>query len=437
MKAPYLGLSSSRTRNLTVGLESFTPNTSGPVPGDDLETPLYTGRYFLIFEKDTKDFSAAASMLNTTLNTKVASSSDFQNDTFSEEKIADADAFIYEELGVALVSAEQHQVQAIQQQVAGGIARIEPEMVVYAIPFEATEALPQGIAAFVAAAAPSATWGISATGSDLTTFTGQNVRVAILDTGLDLTHPDFAGRVTAAGQSSFVPGIASVQDLHGHGTHCTGIACGNSDPTGVRYGVAGKSDIYIGKVLDNTGRGAQSWILNGISWAAANQCKVISMSLGSRVFPGLAFVTAYERAIASAVAKGSLVVVAAGNDSSRSTGVINPVGSPGNCPSAIAVTAVDIGLKIADFANGSINPGQDVFIGGPGVNVLSSWPMPTRYRSISGTSMATPFVAGVSALICEMNPGFTPAQVKGELSKLAQSLPLPLSDIGCGLVKAP
>src|SRR5690606_34612384 len=199
--------------------------------------------------------------------------------------------------------------------------------------------------------------------------------------------------------------------VHGHGTHCIGSACGSVDVNGQRYGVAPESLIYAGKVLSNEGSGAQSWILNGITWAANNGCKVISMSLGSQVFPGQSYDLAYERAAQFAVSKGAALVAAAGNESRRSWNQFNPVGSPADCPSILSVAALDSELAVADFSNRAINPTGLVDISGPGVQIYSSWPMPMRYRTISGTSMATPHVAGITALLWEQNPEASPEQI--------------------------
>jgi subtilisin family serine protease len=435
MKAPFLGQAiSNRAKSISENYKE----TASPVPGDDLENPIYTGRYFIVPENDETSLREAVNSFSQAMGMSVASSSDFNTESFNEEHIADADIYLYEKLGVALVSVDQAQVQMMTTVLSDQPVRIEPELVMYAIPFESSSFIDgTTVASPVSVALTQCTWGIHATGSDVSLFTGKNVKVAILDTGLDLNHPDFAGRVPAANQHSLVPRITSVQDVHGHGTHCTGTACGRKDDVGTRYGVAGDSEIYIGKVLDNSGRGAQAWIMDGIDWAVSQNCKVISLSLGSRVFPGISFDSAYERTAAHAVANGALIVAAAGNDSRR-PGRIEPVGSPANCPSVLAVAAIDSSLNIASFSNSSLNPGQEVYIAGPGVDIHSSWPMPTRYKTISGTSMATPHLAGIAALIWEQNPSFTPSQVKTELRNLAKSLaPLLPTDIGCGLGTAP
>lgn len=249
---------------------------------------------------------------------------------------------------------------------------------------------------------PQATWGLQATRAINSQRDGRGMRVAVLDTRMDLKHPDFAGRRIVS--RSFIAG-QTVQDGHGHGTHCIGTACGSKSNTGRRYGVAPACDIYAGKVLSNAGSGGDAGILAGIEWAIANKCQVISMSIRRVV---CATTVAYEQVGQRALANGRLVVVAAGQYSC--------VNRPANSVSMMAVAALDSNLTIANFCCRSSNiAGGAVDIAGPGVNVYSSWPMATRYRSISGTSMATPHVAGVTALFAQAT-GLRGAPLLGKCS---------------------
>lgn len=386
------------------------------------ENPRYTGRYFLILDKNGKEIMEAIRLLEKRWGLSVATTADFISSPPDENKLRDADALMFNDLGIALVGVEEE--KALQIKLSGTGFLVVPEKVVY-IPEEIPTSDDNH---------DDATWGIRLTETLQSPYTGAGVKVAVLDTGFDIHHPDFEGReITAV---SFVPDEA-INDLHGHGTHCTGIACGPSTPQGKRYGVATQAHIYVGKVLGNQGSGAQSWILNGMEWAAKNGCKVISMSLGSPVLEGESYDIAYERAARFALSKGTLVVAAAGNESQRSKNRFNPVASPADCPSILAVAAIDSELQIGDFSNRAINPGGLVDICAPGVSVYSSWPMPTRYRTISGTSMATPHVAGISALLFEKYPDATPEMIESELRKNARTLPLPTEDVGEGLVIAP
>lgn len=134
---------------------------------------------------------------------------------------------------------------------------------------------------------------------------------------------------------------------------------------------------------------------------------------------------------------GTLIIAAAGNDSDRESGHISSVGHPANCPSIMAVGAVDIQEKVANFSCGTVGEVGQVDVAAPGVDVYSSWPMPTRYRRISGTSMATPHVAGVAALIAGEDPQARPQDIWARLVQTARRLSQLSTDVGAGMVQAP
>jgi subtilisin family serine protease len=251
----------------------------------------------------------------------------------------------------------------------------------------------------------------------------------VLDTGFDLNHPDFAGRAVTT--RSFVAG-ETVQDAHGHGTHCIGTSSGSSSANR-RYGVAGEVEIFAGKVLGDQGSGSDTGILAGINWALANDCAIISMSLGADV-PEVSQL--YETVGTRALDRGTLIVAAAGNNAGRPG---NPgfVGVPANSTSIMAIAAVDPANAPAFFSARSLNPdGGRIDLAGPGVDVFSSWPMRKRYNTISGTSMATPHVAGIAALWLEAS-GMTGRQLWTMLVQNAKPLDIPTVDVGAGLAQAP
>lgn len=286
---------------------------------------------------------------------------------------------------------------------------------------------------------PERTWGVAAVGATEARFTGRGIRVAILDTGFQLSHPDFQGRVVVA--RNFVSGgeVDDVDDVQGHGTHCIGTAAGPADQGNrPRYGVAVEAEIYVGKVLNDRGQGTEFDILAGMEWAIDQGCHVISLSLGRAVQPGEGHSVAYERLGRGALEAGALIVAAAGNASSRQFGFIAPVQAPANSPSIMAVAAVDATGKVADFSCATVNAGGgEVDVSGPGVGVFSSFPTPETYRTLQGTSMACPHVAGVAALWAEKDAGLRGQKLFDALK--ANSLPLGglARDVGAGLVQAP
>src|SRR5207248_1816327 len=194
--------------------------------------------------------------------------------------------------------------------------------------------------------------------------------------------------------------------------------------------------MFIGKVLSDQGSGGDSGILAGINWAIANKCSVISMSLGAPVQSGELPSPVYEAVGERALAANTLIIAAAGNDSRR-PGTIAAVGRPANCRSIMAVAAVDKKLLVGVFSCGSVNPdGGSVDIAGPGVDVRSTWPMPQRFNTVSGTSMATPHVSGIAALWLEAKR-LTAALLWTTLTQSARRLNASSSDVGSGLVQAP
>jgi subtilisin family serine protease len=278
------------------------------------------------------------------------------------------------------------------------------------------------------------TWGLQAVRATGTRWTGAGVRVAVLDTGMDLGHPDFESRPIEA--RSFVAG-EEVQDGNGHGTHCIGTACGPQVPHRLpRYGVAGNALIHAGKVLSDQGSGSDGGILAGIDWAVASGCAVVSMSLGAPVQAGETPSAIFEQVGQRALRAGTLIVAAAGNDSQRPNR-LSPVGHPANCPSIMAVAALDERLEVAWFSCAGLNPqGGQVDIAAPGVAVYSAWPG-TLYNTISGTSMATPHVAGIAALLAEADPTARGHVLWTRLVQAAHRLDQPARDVGAGLAQAP
>ncbi len=425
-----------------------------------------TGRYLVLLPEEDLGTGIQA-LSNATGIQGIARAADFEDHAFTTAELDSPNASVFDRLGVAVVPLDPDQAQSVRASTAAhtGLLAIQPERVLYALGQrglsadylrgyrDATTHLydqvepQQGQQAAHRHQVDSpdfndckATWGLKATRVLDSTYSGLGIKVAVLDTGLDLDHPDFAGRVIQS--RSFINGEA-VQDRNGHGTHCIGTACGPKDsPELPRYGIAYNADIFAGKVLSDRGSGSDSGILAGIEWAVNNGCAIISMSLGAPTQPGDTYSPIYERVGQRALRNGSLIIAAAGNESTdRVTGgrmvPPNPVGYPANAPTLMAVAALDNQLQVAPFSNGTINlDGGQVDIAGPGVDIHSTWPMPDRYLSISGTSMATPHVAGIAALYAEAT-GARGMELWAWLMRDAQRLTLPGTDVGIGLVQAP
>jgi subtilisin family serine protease len=412
-----------------------------------------TGRYIITY-RDGAVAEGVRELENLTGVSSLPNASDFAGSALDMGELESCGGATFPLLGITVATLEEDALTRVTNATGedSPILAIEPERIYYAINEGLTEEYLRGYRDAVnhlydrskedqeEEESPSAmtftddallTWGLKATKADKSKFTGQGINVAVLDTGLDATHPDFRGRSIRA--RSFVPG-EEPGDGQGHGTHCIGTSCGFKDVNGRRYGVAYKANIYVGKVLNNAGSGQQSWILAGMEWAIANQCAVISMSLGNKVpTPS----PAYEAIGLRALQNNCLIVAAAGNHRQDSPNPPQTVGQPANSPSILAVGAIDSRLQLASFScrSGSSN-GANVDIVAPGVAVYSSVPMPRRYSSFNGTSMATPHVAGIAALYAQAT-GARGARLWQLLTSRSLRLPLPGVDVGSGLVQAP
>lgn len=429
-----------------VGISSYDEMLLAAMQRGD-ET-LQTGRYIVTYREDAPE--EGASFLES-LGLRTADARDFDDQAVSVEDVGDADALVFPEIGAAVISAEAAAEReldfAAAEDGSAPVEAIEPEYFVFADNSgdylrgfrRAVETLTVDLGAtpstgfapaFSFATDPElnedvdaqvigATWGLLACRVPQTMRSGAGIKVAVLDTGMALNHPDFQGR-QFFGQS-FVG--QPVQDLHSHGTHCIGTACGPKAPAGLipRYGIAHHSHIFVGKVLSNSGSGGTAGVLAGMNWAISRRCEVISMSLGSGAPPQAAY-TAAGRA---ALNRGCLIIAAAGNSATNT-------GAPANSPTIMAVASLDATLSPSNFSNfGKID------IAAPGRDVYSSVPMPVRYGIKSGTSMATPHVAGCAALWAHGNPSLRGQALWNKLQSSARRLPFPRARVGAGLVQAP
>lgn len=260
-------------------------------------------------------------------------------------------------------------------------------------------------------------------------ITGKGTTICVIDTGI-AQHPDLKDRIV--GFKDFVNGKTEAYDDQGHGTHCAGIAAGDGGETGKYKGTAPEANIVGVKVLDRNGSGNFSDVIKGIQWAIENKEKfgidVISMSLGGPVTQPSAK-DPVSLAAEKATEAGIITVVAAGNEGP------NPktIGTPGNAENVITIGAMDDrgtetrdDDKLAYFS--SVGPTKyderikpDILA--PGVNITAASHTGNGYVSMSGTSMATPFAAGVMALAAQAKPGIDPTDLKEAAKGTAVPLP--------------
>ncbi|MFE7957778.1 S8 family serine peptidase [Streptomyces sp. NPDC057413] len=255
-------------------------------------------------------------------------------------------------------------------------------------------------------------------------YTGKGVKIAVLDTGVDATHPDLKSQVVAAKNFSTAK---DATDHFGHGTHVASIAAGTGAKSGGKFkGVAPGAQILNGKVLDDNGSGDDSGILAGMEWAAQQGADIVNLSLGGYDTPDIDPLEAEVDKLSAD--KGILFAIAAGNEGPES------IGSPGSADAALTVGAVDGKDKLADFSSTGPRVGDGAIkpdVTAPGVDITAAAAKgsvidqevgenPAGYLTISGTSMATPHVAGAAALLKQQHPAWGYAELKGALTGSAK-----------------
>ena len=270
---------------------------------------------------------------------------------------------------------------------------------------------------------------------------GKDVPVAVLDTGYDQAHPDLKTVVTQS--QDFTASAKGVQDTDGHGTHVASTVAGSGAASNGRYrGVAPGAKLAVGKVLAD-GEGQESWVIAGMEWAAT-RARVVNMSLGGYAHPEQ--IDPLEQAVNDLTAKhGTLFVVAAGNTGNHP----GQVGSPGTADAALTVGSVNrkdqlnkfssFGPRLRDGA-----PKPDVTAPGDGVvaarakGTLSPERVGIHYARLSGTSMASPHVAGAAAVLAQAHPGWKAPQLKAALMASAVYQPgTPVHGQGAGRIDIP
>lgn len=253
-------------------------------------------------------------------------------------------------------------------------------------------------------------------------YDGKGTTVAVLDTGIDSTHPDIQPQLTEA--VSFVPG-EDVIDRHAHGTHVASTVLGTGAASaGKNKGVAPGAKLLVGKVLNNQGSGLDSWIIDGMEWAS-HKAKIVSMSIGSsEASDGTDPMAQAVNNLSDET--GALFVVAAGNYGGDGT-----IGSPGAADKALTVGAVDKSDKLANFSSRGPRYGDNALkpdLTAPGVGIVAARSQYTTqgsgsYLSMNGTSMATPHVAGAAAILSQRHPDWNGQQLKDALMSSTKELP--------------
>ncbi len=299
------------------------------------------------------------------------------------------------------------------------VSRIDDDLVINATgkprPLQPAEELPWGIGRINAEPAWQTTEGLA-------------IKVAVMDTGIDLDHPDLINNIK--GQVNTINPLKSGNDDNGHGTHVAGTIAAVNNEIGV-VGVGPQIYLYAVKVLSKTGSGWLSDLIEGLGWCIDNKMQVVNMSLGAPS-DNLSF----HAAIKNAYDAGIVLVAAAGNNGTSG----GAVDYPGKYPETIAVSAVDQNNNLAYFSSF----GPEVDLAAPGVGIKSTY-YDGYYKLLNGTSMATPHVTGAAALVLTTPVGYydlnadgiwQPLEVMYKLKGTAKDLGLPSDKQGAGLVRA-
>jgi len=416
--------------------------------GDSFET----GRYLVTF-KENAAVQGVRSL--TAYGLRVADMSDFKKQAATPESLDGADAMVFRAIGVALLSSDASQAYMLTADAEitadSPIVSIDPEYFVFAADMyggrsaeivgqREEETAGQGLLGEAQileniyremqplqaeleiqeqAAVAGATWGLAACRVPPSVRSGMGIKVAVLGTGMDLGHPDFAGRPVVS--QTFVG--EPVQDLNGHGTHMIGTACGPKSPPGTtpRYGIGHRTQIFVGKIIGNSSTGTTMTVLSGMNWAVGNRCEVIYVPIATPGGPHPAYTAAGQ----AALNKGLLMI--AGSSSSGSV-----VGAPANSPTVLSVGSVDPTLTPSAFS-----PAGKIEIAAPGRDIFSAWSRPVRYKTISGLATAGAHVAGCAALWAQHSANLRGMNLWNALQRSAKTLPFPRSRVGAGLVQAP
>ena len=264
-------------------------------------------------------------------------------------------------------------------------------------------------------------WGVARIEADKawSTSTGDGVKVAVLDTGIDINHPDLDDNL--ADCLNFLHWWRNCRDDNGHGTYVAGIIAAEDNSFGV-VGVAPEARLYILKILDRRGQGYLSDLIEALDWAIANEIEVINMSLGTD-----SDVASLHEAIQRVEAAGIIQVAAAGNSGPEAETVFYPA----KYPQVIAVSVTDSDDEVPSWSS----RGSEIDLAAPGVSIYSTY-RGGGYKTLSGSSASAPHVTGAVALRLETHPGEDPDSMRGVLKDNADFLLFDSTWVGAGLVNA-
>lgn len=417
---------------------------------------METGRYIVLLQNQQKN---ALKKIEKELEVSITSSEFLSKENRSYEIIDQDNGVLYKNLGVLVVeNMDEDQLKSAVKDESNSIVYYEKEREFF--PADELQLINElkkqsaGLAEKISELEKYITskplpqksfiemeWGLKAIGLENASYTGKGIDVCILDTGLEISHPDFSAEVIEG--KSFIDGEDWNRDPNGHGTHCAGVAAGNTrSDNGRRYGIAKDCNLKIAKVLADNGRGTTSSVIDAIDWAISKKIRILSLSLASPVKfddqPSVLFETIGERALEN----NCLIIAAAGNDSNRPQ-IPQPVSMPANSKSIMAVGAIDAQMKIARFSNAGLNPstGGNINVCAPGVDIISSYPKNAKnknnlYYTMSGTSMAAPHVSGLAALYMEQFPDKSAKEIWELIENKARPIEgIKYRDIGNGLIQ--
>jgi subtilisin family serine protease len=368
-----------------------------------------TGRTFIVFDRDVTEQQMRQLVLS-----------------FGGSNLGARSSFL-PEIGAAFVALDYDEIAYACEGGAGGVVAVERERV-YRL--SKSENQPWELPAAKSARTP-----LEAMNVRPVTIKTTDVKIAILDTGMQPDHPDFEHR--SIRRRRFVLDEPE-HDTDGHGTHCTGLAAGPASPVGgiPRYGVASEAGLIIAKVINSYNCMFDEALCAALNWAANRGATVINMSLGEPPTAGQTHSKALE-VVAKRILEERQVLIIAGAGNA-SDGVATPVFHPANCPSIVAVAGLTSAFGPWSASSVQIEPDGEMNVAAPGERLVSSYPDKDGYARKSGTSMAAAYATGVAALWAATDADFRGTRLRDKLFASAIGVEEgTCKTVGWGMVQAP